>query len=193
MSLKSYTAGIVSAIKGKPAMITVADLGWNKVAMGSTYGEFKSNDYENAYPSITKITNKFMKIRPYAVNANGEKISTTTAVINALYHPNKLNSSVEFREALSLMYLVHPKTHILVWRKEGAKIVPGGKITANNIAGFSFMEGVACVTVDGKTTYTITTQRGSATYTDDEVITLRGLNPYRINTGGFSPTQAACK
>jgi len=193
MSLKSYTAGIVSAIKGKPAMITVADLGWNKIAMGSTYGEFKSNDYENAYPSITKITNKFMKIRPYAVNADGEKVSTTPAVINALYHPNKLNSSVEFREALSLMYLVHPKTHILVWRKEGGKIVPGGKITANNIAGFSFMEGVACVTVDGKTTYTITTQRGSATYTDDEVITLRGLNPYRINTGGFSPTQAACK
>ena len=174
-------------------MITVADLGWNKIAMGSTYGEFKSNDYENAYPSITKITNKFMKIRPYAVNADGEKVSTTPAVINALYHPNKLNSSVEFREALSLMYLVHPKTHILVWRKEGGKIVPGGKITANNIAGFSFMEGVACVTVDGKTTYTITTQRGSATYTDDEVITLRGLNPYRINTGGFSPTQAACK
>jgi len=169
------------------------DLGWTKIAMGSTYGEFKSNDYENAYPSITKINNKFMKIRPYAVNAKGEKIDTPTAVINALYHPNRLNSSVEFREALSLMYLVHPKTHILVWRREGAQIVPGGQITAQNIAGFTFMENATRITVGGKTTYTVNTEGGSATYTDDEVITLRGLNPYHINSGGFSATQAACK
>lgn len=174
-------------------MTAIPDLGWSKVATGSTYGEFKSNDYENAYPSITKINNKFMKIRPYAVNAKGEKVEAQTAVINALYHPNKLNSSVEFREALSLMYLVHPKTHILVWRKEAGKILPGGKITPQNIGGFSFMEGVTAITVAGKTTYTVTTERGSATYSDDEVITLRGLNPYRINTGGFSATQAACK
>lgn len=193
MSLKSYTTGIINAVKGKPSMITREDLGWVKVAQGSTYGEFKSNDYENAYPSITKINNKFMKIRPYAVNAKGEKVDTVTPVINALYHPNKLNSSVEFREALSLMYLVHPKTHILVWRKEGGKIVPGGKITAQNVAGFTFMEGVTVVTVGGKNTYTVTTEAGSATYSDDEVITLRGLNPYRINSGGFSATQAACK
>lgn len=173
-------------------MLTSADLGWTKVGE-STYGEFKSNDYENAYPSISKITNKFMKIRPYAVDAKGEKVDTPTAVINALYHPNMLNSSVEFREALSLMYLVHPKTHILVWRKEGGRIVPGGRITAQNIAGFTFMEGVAVVTVGGKSIYTVTTENGSNTYSDSEVITLRGLNPYRINTGGFSATQAACK
>ena len=192
MSLKTYAAGVLNAIKGKPTMLSVKDLGWTKVA-GSTYGEFKTNDYENAYPSITKINNKFMKIRPYAVNANGDKVEEATPVINALYHPNRLNSSVEFREALSLMYLVHSKTHILVWRREGGKVLPGGKITPKNIAGFSFMEGVTTVTVGGKTTYNVTTDAGSATYTDDEVITLRGLNPYRINSGGFSATQAACK
>lgn len=184
---------LAKAIQGSPQMITKADLGWTKVAGGSTYREFKSNDYENAYPSITKITNKFMMIRPYAVNGKGEKQEKPTAVLNALYHPNKLNSSVEFREALALMYLVHAKTHILVWRKEGGKIVPGGKITPNNIGGFSFMEGVTPIMVNGKTTYTVTTESGSATYDDSEVITLRGLNPYRINSGGFSATQAACK
>lgn len=173
-------------------MLTREELGWVQVA-GSTYQEYKSNDYENAYPSITKINNKFMKIRPYAVDGKGDKVESVTPVINALYHPNKLNSSVEFREALSLMYLVHPKTHILVWRREAGKIVPGGRITANNIAGFSFMEGVTSVRVAGKTTYTVATDAGVATYTDDEVITLRGLDPYRINSGGFSATQAACK
>lgn len=173
-------------------MITRADLGWTKVA-GSTYDEFKSNDYENAYPSITKITNKFMKIKPYAVDGKGEKIKQETPVINALKRPNSLNSPVEFREALALMYLVHQKTHILVWRKEGGKVLPGGNITAKNIGGFTFMEGVTTITVGGKTTYTIATENGTATYTDKEVITLRGLDPYRINSGGFSATQAACK
>lgn len=173
-------------------MLTKADLGWVKVA-GSTYDQYKSNDYENAYPSITKITNKFMMIRPYAVDGKAEKVNDTPAVINALYHPNKLNSSVEFREALSLMYLVHPKTYILVWRREGGKILPGGKITPKNIAGFTFMEGVTAVTIGGKTTYTVNTDEGSSTYDDSEVITLRGLNPYRINSGGFSAVQAASK
>ena len=174
-------------------MLTKDDLGWVSVANGSTYGEFKTNDYENAYPSITKIINKFMMIRPYAVNAKGEKVDGKQPVIDALYHPNLLNSSVEFREALALMYLVHPKTHILVWRREGGKILPGGNITANNIGGFTFMEGVRAITIDGKTTYTLTTNSKTETFTNAEVITLRGLDPYRINSGGFSPTQAASK
>ena len=177
-----------------PQMITKDDLGWVKVAQGaSTYGEWKSNDYENAYPSITKINNKFMVIRPYAVDGEGNKVEAQSPVINALYHPNKLNSSVEFREALSLMYLVHPKTHILVWRRDGARIFPGGNITPQNIGGFTFLENATVITVGGKTTYTINSGTGSQTYSDNEVITLGGLNPYHINSGGFSATQAACK
>lgn len=188
----NYLSGVINALAGKPKMITVKDLGWTSVT-GSTYGEFKHNDYENAYPSITKITNKFMMIQPYAVNGRGDRIDTPVPVINALYHPNKLNSSVEFREALALMYLVHPKTHILVWRREGDNVYPGGRITPQNIAGFTFMEGVVAVTVGGKTTYTVNTDNGSNQFTDQEVITLRGLNPYHINSGGFSATEAASK
>lgn len=194
MKLRDYISGIAKAIAGSPVNLTTKDLGWVKVADGSTYSSFKANDYENAYPSITKITNKFMMIRPYAINADGEKIAQQVPVINALYHPNILNSSVEFREALALMYLVHPKTHILVWRREGAQILPGGNITARNIGGFTFMEGVVENTVDGKSTYTITQSNGnSATYDDSEVITLRGLNPYAINSGAYSATRAARK
>lgn len=185
--LKSAVAKAPAA----PQMLTKADLGWVEVASGSTYDRFKSNDYENAYPSITKINNKFMMIRPYTVNENSKPVDSELK--NALYHPNILNSGVEFREALSLMYLVHPKVHILVWRKEFGTVLPGGKITPQNIGGFTFMEGVTAITVKGKTTYTITTETGSATYTDNEVITLRGLNPYAINTGGYSATEAAHK
>ena len=193
MKLSQYIAGVANAISGKPVALSRDELiGWTNTTIG-TYAASKSNDFENAYPSITRIMNKFMMIRPYAIDGDGDSITTPTAVINALYHPNTLNSGVEFREALALMYLVHAKTHILVWRKEGGRAVPGGKITPNNIAGFTFMENVQTITVAGKTTYTVTNDTGTATYNDSEVITLRGLNPYAINTGGYSATQAAHK
>lgn len=187
-----YFSNLASALRGSPVNITKKDLGWVNVA-GSTYDQFKSNDFENAYPSITKINNKFMKIRPYAINAKSEKINTPLAAIDALYNPNTLNSSVEFREALSLMYLVHPKTHILVWHKENGVAIPGGTITPDNIAGYTFMENVTSITIGNETKYTIDNGDGVQTFTDKEVITLRGLNPYRINSGGYSPTQAAKK
>lgn len=189
--LTNYIGRVAEAITGKtPVALTREDLGWVNVASG-TYENYKANDYENAYPSITKITNKLMMIKPYTVNGDGEK--QDSAVERALYHPNTINSSVEFREALGLMYLVHPKTHILVWRNDNGIAVPGGRITSDNIAGFTFMEGVTSITVAGHTTYTLTTETGSRTFTDQEVVTLRGLNPYAINSGGYSATLAARK
>lgn len=185
--------GILKTILQKPQMLTEHDLGWVRVAEGNGYGDFKDgqNDYENAYPSVTKIINKFMVIRPYTVDENGESVDSN--VKNVLYHPNRLNSSVEFREALALMYLVHAKTHILVWRREGRQVFPGGDITPDNIGGFTIMQNPTVVSINGVNEYTITTPKGTARYTDKEVITLRGLNPYAINTGGYSPTLAAHK
>lgn len=176
----------------KPAMLTEKDLGWVNVAGNDSYGQFKGkqNDYENAYPSVTKIINKFMMIRPFTIDKTGVVDSN---VRNVLYHPNKLNSSVEFREAIALMYLVHAKTHILVWRREGNSVFPGGDITPDNIGGFTIMQNPTVVNINGENQYTLTTAKGTAHYTDKEVITLRGLNPYAINTGGYSPTIAAHK
>lgn len=183
----------VSSTPAKAEMLTKEDLGWVRVAEGGAYADFKNNqnDYENAYPSVTKIINKFMKIRPFTVDGDGERVDSN--VKNVLYHPNRLNSSVEFREALALMYLVHAKTHILVWRREGNKVFPGGDITPENIGGFTIMQNPTVVNVNGENRYTLTTAKGTSHYTDNEVITLRGLNPYAINTGGYSPTVAAHK
>jgi len=183
----------VASFDPAPHMLTKEDLGWVRVAEGSAYGDYKNNqnDYENAYPSVTKIINKFMMIRPYTVDKTGESVESN--VRNVLYHPNRLNSSVEFREALALMYLVHAKTHILVWRKEGNAVFPGGDITPDNIGGFTIMQNPTVVNVNGENRYTLTTPKGTSNYTDKEVITLRGLNPYAINTGGYSPTMAAHK
>lgn len=161
--------------------------GWHTVSMPglSAYDHYKNNDYENAYPSITKIVNRFMKIAPYAIDKEKKLVSEANAV-EKLYHPNKQMSSVDFREALGVMYLVHPRTHVLVWRLEDGVAKAGGDITPDNIAGYTFLEDAVETTVGGKTTYTV----NGNTYTDDEVVTLKGMFPYDLSRG-YSPTEAA--
>lgn len=170
------------------------DLGWHATAssgvgsgISSTYDWYKGNDYENAYPSISKIVNRFMIIAPYAIDEKQNEVPQANAV-NKLYHPNQQMSSVDFREALAVMYLVHPRTHILVWHYEDGKAVPGGEITPDNIAGYTFLENAVRTTIAGKTTYTV----DGHTYTDKEVITLKGMYPYDLDRG-YSPTEAAAR
>ena len=118
----------------------------------------KAGSYENNYPNITRIAERIAGVMPYAVDINtGERIEKEVPVISALYRPNKQMSCVKFFKALAVMQLVHPVTYILVWHREDGRVVPGGKITAQNIAGFTFLEDVINVTRDrGRTIYETT-------------------------------------
>lgn len=126
-----------------------------------------------------------MTVMPYAIDANGKPVSAP--VINALYHPNQQDSSVSFFEKLSVSTLVHPKTYLLVWRREGNDALPGGDITPQNIAGFTFLEYPAITRMDGRTYY----RMGQNTYNDKEVIVLPGgVDPYSLYSG-YSPAEAS--
>jgi HK97 family phage portal protein len=161
-------------------------IGWHGIGgTDNTYRYYKMNQYENAYPSITKIANEFLTIRPYAADGNNNKIENQTA-LNKLYHPNKQMSAAEFREALAIMCLVHPKVYILVWRNEGGTLLPGGPITPDNIAGYTFVENVIETHVGGTTYY----QSGANRFDEDDLIILNSINPYDLSAG-FSPSQAA--
>lgn len=177
------TKAITKSVNEFPAIDTA---GWHDVTGSSTsYEYYRNNDYENAYPSITKIVNRFMKIPPFAIDEKKNPVMKARAV-EKLYHPNQQMSSVDFREALAVMYLVHPRTHILVWRLEDGQAKPGGEITPDNIAGYTFLEKAVETTIAGKTTYTV----NGATYTDAEVITLKGMFPYNL-ARGYSATEAS--
>jgi phage portal protein BeeE len=177
---------IVKAIKAANEFPALDTRGWHEVSsMTSAYDHYKGNDYENAYPSITKIVNRFMKIKPYGIDEKKETVQNARAV-EKLYKPNRQMSSVDFREALAVMYLVHPRTHILVWRLDGSEARPGGDLTAENIAGYTFLENAVESTIGGKTTYTV----NGASYSDAEVITLKGMFPHNL-ARGYSPTEAA--
>lgn len=155
---------------------------------GSTMAFYKGQSYDNTYPSVNRIVSRFMKIRPYAINANGKPVEDVR-LINKLYHPNLQMSSVDFREALAVMSLVHRKVYLLAWREDGGKLYEGGPITPDNIAGFTFLEGVSEITTNGETTYHV----GSKRYTENDVIVLySGLDPYDLSRG-YSPSIAASK
>jgi phage portal protein BeeE len=151
---------------------------------GSAYSYYKDNQYENGFSSIRTIANEFLTIRPYAINAEGNR--TESPIIDKLYHPNQDMSSADFREALAIMCLVHPKVYVLAWRYENGELMRGGPITTENLAGFTFLERVTEDTTGEEVVY----RSFEKEYTKQDLIIIKGINPYNLNQG-FSPSQAA--
>lgn len=157
-----------------------------------TYDFAKGMAYDNVYPSISKIVNEFINIRPYAIDANGKPIEKTV-LLNKIYHPNQKMSSADFREALAVCALTHRKVYLLVWHYEdGGMVAGGGNITPDNIAGFTFIEGCTIIVdADGKKTYKSSNLKYE--YTERDVIEIyAGIDPYDLDAG-YSPTQAVAK
>ena len=69
-----------------------------------TWDWAKGMAFDNTYPSVSRIANAFMEIRPYAIDVNGKPIQQVPAV-DKLYHPNQQMSSVDFRQALAVSAL----------------------------------------------------------------------------------------
>ena len=150
---------------------------------------YKGLSYDNSYPSISRIVNEFMTIRPYAIDNNGKTIQDSV-VMNKIYHPNQQMSGATFREALALLSLVFPKVYVLVWSyDEHGTPITGQKITPENLAGFTILEGVSEYYIGEEKYYRV----GAKEYSENEIIELRsGVNPYDLS-GGYSPTDAARK
>ena len=154
----------------------------------SMFDHYRASSYATAYPNIRTVANKYMTVRPFAIDGNGKQVSHE--VINALYHPNKSDSSVAFAEKIAVSTLSLRKTYILVWSNYGGVAKPGGDFMGQggkNIAGFTFLEFPRVERVGDKTTYTVGTQ----TFTEDEVLVLPGgVDPNDLYAG-YSPSEAS--
>lgn len=166
-------------------------IGAPSFAQVNPYGFFDcytSDAYSSAYPSIRAISNEYMAIRPFAIDANGKPVKHPA--VDALYHPNQKDSSVSFFEKMAVSTLALPNTYVLVWRKENGEAKPGGDFYGKggqNIAGYTFLEGYAIEIREKKTYFRV----GSQEFSEDEVIALPGgVNPYRLYDG-YSPLMAA--
>ena len=157
-----------------------------------TWDWAKGMAFDNTYPSVSKIANAFMEIRPYAIDANGKPLQKMPAV-DKLYHPNQQMSSVDFRQALAVSALSHRTTYILVWHRgeNGEAVAGGGGVTPDNIAGYTFLEDCYIKVVDGHKYYKSPSLKFE--FSDSEVIEISaGIDPNDL-TAGYSPTQAVKK
>lgn len=149
----------------------------------------KSDSYDNAFPDIVRIAEAFAEVMPYAVDEKGRRLTKQPQLMRALYNPNEEMSGSDFLETLITMMLVHPLVHILVWHYENGKAVPGGPITPDNVAGFTFLENALVSRINGRTTF----RQDDKTWTRNDVITLSlNVNPYHL-IDGYCPTQAIKK
>lgn len=157
--------------------------------MQSIFKHYYSDAYASAYPSIRAIAGDYMQVKPYAIDKNGKRVDNN-AIINALYHPNQLDSSVSFFEKIAVSTLFHRKTYLLVWRKENGEAKPGGdfsKGNGENIAGYTFLEYPSITRRDNQTFYKI----GAQEFSDREVIVLPGgVDPSNLYAG-YSPSEAS--
>jgi len=150
---------------------------------------YDTDRYASVYPSIKAISNEFMKIAPFAIDKTGKKLTNSKLALDALYHPNQLDSSVAFREKLAVMNLTHRMTYLLAWHREGNEAKPGGEITASNICGFTFLENPAITIRDKKTYYNI----GSQEFSEDNVLSLPGgVDPSGLYLG-YAPGIASAR
>jgi phage portal protein BeeE/2'-5' RNA ligase len=148
--------------------------GWS----GGALDYYRRNDYENAYPSIRVISQRFARIEPFTVDKTGKSVASN--VLDRLYTPNKQMSAYDFRLALAVMCLVHNKVYVRVHHRTT-------RLTAETITGFTFLEGVSEHIVDGAVEYWLP---NAEKLTSAQVAVFRSPNPYDLNDG-FSPAFAA--
>jgi len=179
-----------TALKGARSQVNLVGApSFAQVNPYGLYNHFKSDEYASHYPNVRPITNEFMQIVPYAINANGKPVPHE--VIDALYHPNRRDSLPMFLEKLGVSVLSNSYTYLLVWRRENNKAEPGGDFgfKGKNIAGFTFLENPAIDYRDGKIYY----KMGAQQFDEDEVIAIPGGSRPEDLYGGYSPALSAAK
>jgi len=100
-------------------------------------------------------------------------------------------SGVDFRDALAVMTMVHDNVYVLVHERYGRGTRPAREnVREDQIAGFTFLENVLEVSVDGKIQYEVYTSGSKEVYYPYQVIDLHDVNPTNLSKG-YSPSRAA--
>lgn len=155
--------------------------------------------YAQIFPYSNAIAGRFATIIPYAVDAQGEEIKPAPPALRALYAPNDQFSCLEFLKFIANSILTQSHLDILIWTNQGGYIQPGGEVTPDNIAGYTFLPQDSRQWDSSHTTWThrVTMNIGGTlqtrTFTRDETIALsysvHPLDPSR----GISPAQTIRK
>lgn len=162
-------------------------MGGNAIPMHDTY--------DNIFPYVNAIAQRFSTIIPYAVTADGTKLDTIPAALRALYAPNDTYSCLEFLKLIATGMLTQSHVDILVWTAEG----PGTNITADNITGYTILPTSSRVYNDNRSDWyhRVTMDLGDGPrpyeFTRDETISLSYSRHPNDPTRGISPAMTIKK
>lgn len=151
--------------------------------------------YDNIFPYVNAIAQRFSTIIPYAVTADGRKLDTAPAALNALYAPNDTYSCLEFLKLIASGMLTQSHVDILIWTSEG----PGGNITPDNITGYTILPTNSRVYNDNRSNWyhRVTMDLGDGPrpyeFTRDETISLSYSRHPNDPTRGISPAMTIKK
>nr|UVM92118.1 MAG: portal protein [Bacteriophage sp.] len=162
-------------------------MGGNTIPMHDTY--------DNIFPYVNAIAQRFSTVIPYAVTPDGRKIDPAPAALNALYAPNDTYSCLEFLKLIASGMLTQSHVDILIWTTEG----PGGNITPDNIAGYTILPSNSRVYNDSRSDWyhRVTMDLGNGPrqyeFTRDETISLSYSRHPNDPTRGISPAMTIKK
>lgn len=171
---------------------------WTQIG-GSRIGQHDS--YDDIFPYSNAIAQRFSTVIPYAVGPDNNRISPDPPAIAALYAPNDTYSCLQFLKFMAVNMLTQSHLDILVWTRPtpNAKAIPGGTVTRDNIAGYTFLPLDSRVYNGSRTdwyhqvTMTIDGLEQPMKFTRDEVIALSYSQHPEDPTRGISPAMTIHK
>ena len=162
-------------------------MGGNAIPMHDTY--------DNIFPYVNAIAQRFSTIVPYAVTPDGRRVDPVPTALKALYAPNDTYSCLEFLKLIASGVLTQSHVDILIWTTNG----PGGNITPDNITGYTILPPNSRVYNDTRSDWyhTVTMDLGDGTrqyeFTRDETISLSYSRHPDDPTRGISPAMTIKK
>lgn len=151
--------------------------------------------YDNIFPYVNAIAQRFSTIIPYAVTSDGRRLDPAPPALSALYAPNDTYSCLEFLKLIASGILTQSHVDILVWTTEG----PGGNITPDNITGYTLLPANSRVYNDTRSNWyhrvTMDLGNGARQYefTRDETIALSYSRHPDDPSRGVSPAMTIKK
>ena len=162
-------------------------IGGNTIPMHDTY--------DNIFPYVNAIAQRFSTVIPYAVTSGGRRLDPAPTALSALYAPNDTYSCLEFLKLIASGLLTQSHIDILVWTTEG----PGGTITPDNITGYTLLPSNSRVYNDTRSDWyhRVTMDLGDGAYqyefTRNETIALSYSRHPDDPTRGISPAMTIKK
>ena len=172
----------------------------NPLTMNWMYGNqtigTDSDTYDNLFPYINSISQRFATIRPYATSDGSTPLDPQPVAMQALYRPNNMMSGREFLYTISSSILTQTHLDILVWTSTTYGVQPGGQITPDNIIGYTILPPQSRQYSSNMAdwTYQVTMADNTVhTFTRSEVLSLTYSHHPADLTIGVSPAMTVSK